>query len=140
MNWTARPRGKLWIACLMLVTCAMCFAATAAPAEVPEIPDTPMLVPPPNLQNFLLLESGARVLYFDESGWIEFSALVQAWAEGVVEESVAVAVRPLLVENAGLKAEVAALRKPRRGTLLWIVGVGAAGLVTGLVVGVVVSK
>ena len=133
MNWTScRPR-KLWIACLMLMLCAMCWAAQ------PET-ETPMLVPPPNLQNFLVLESGARVLYFDESGWIEFSALVQAWAQGVVEESVAVAVKPLLVENAGLKAEVAALRKPRRGTLLWIVGVGAAGLVTGLVVGVAISK
>ena len=127
MSWTARPRGRLWIACLMLVTCAMFSSAQG------------ILEPPEHLQNWAVCD-GEKVLYFTADGWTEFSGLVYAWAEGVVEESVAVAVRPLLVENAGLKAEVAALRKPRRGTLLWIVGVGAAGLVTGLVVGVVVSK
>ncbi len=142
MNWKARPRVRLWIVCLMLMLSVMCFAATPEPVEIPQedLGEHPILEPPAYLQNWGVTESGEKVLYFTEAGWTEFSGMVYAWAEQVVEESVATAVKPLLVENAGLKAEVASLRKPRRGTLLWILGVGAAGLVAGLVVGVAVSK
>ena len=127
----------MWTALIMLMLCGMCFAA--APEIPQEPPASPMLEPPEHLQKFGECD-GERVLYFTEGDWAEFSALVYAWAEGVVNESVAVAVTPLLIENAGLKAEVKALRKPRRGTLYWILGAAGAGLVTGLVVGAVVSR
>jgi hypothetical protein len=123
----------------MLMLCGTCFAA-APVAEIPqEPPAPPTLEPPEHLQKFGDCD-GERVLYFTEADWAEFSALVYAWAEGVVNESVATAVTPLLIENAGLKEEVKSLRKPRRGTLYWILGAAGAGLVTGLVVGAVVSR
>jgi len=137
MSWLARPRRRLWTALIMLMLCGMCFA------EVPEIPQDPtpppILEPPEHLQKWAVYD-GERVLYFTDAGWSEFSGLVYAWAKQVVDESVATAVTPLLIENAGLKAEVKTLRKPRRGTLYWILGAAGAGLVTGLVVGMVASR
>ncbi len=142
MNWKASPLVRLSIVCLMLALSVMCFAATQEPTEIPQedLSEHPVLEPPEYLQNWGVTESGEKVLYFTEAGWTEFSAMVYAWIAQTIDESVAAAVKPLLVENAGLKAEVASLRKPRRGTLAWILGVGAAGLAAGLVVGVAVSK
>jgi len=84
--------------------------------------------------------SGEKVLYFTEAGWTEFSAIVRQERKEAIEAAVAEAVKPLLVENAGLKAENASLRKPRRGVLLWILGVGGAALVGGFALGVAASK
>ena len=128
MSWRVRPRVRLWTALIMLMLCAMCLSAAS---------EGMVLEPPEHLQNWAVC-GGEKVLYFTKDGWADFSALVYDWAAGVVEESVAVAVKPLLIEVAGLKAENAALRKPRRGTLYWILGAAGAGLVTGLVVGAVI--
>jgi len=131
MSWARSLQVRSWIALIMLMLCAMSYASTDEPD---------LLIPPPHLQNWGVTASGEKVLYFTEAGWTEFSAIVRQERKEAIEAAVAEAVKPLLVENAGLKAENASLRKPRRGVLLWILGVGGAALVGGFALGVAASK
>ncbi len=86
--------------------------------------DPPMMTPPPELQNFITLESGEVAIYFTEDQWIELSNLVWSAHVYFAEEAVKEAVVPLLAENEQLK------KQARRWQLIgWgAVAVGAGAL------------
>jgi len=78
----------------------------------------------------MILESGEKVLYFNEKDWIEFSDwIAEAELRHGLEISAETA-KPLLVEIAGLQAEIDILKKQknRNKWLTYGLSVTAMGL------------
>lgn len=121
------------MACLMLLMCATSWSA-------PSTTEPLMLELPPHLQKYLVLPSGEKVLYFRAIEWIEFSEYVYAYVQDLIEESVTVAVVPLLIEVAGLEAENAVLRRPQAGDFWVKVLIGIGGVAVGVIAGALVAR
>lgn len=82
-----------------------------------------MITPPEHLRNFIELPSGEKVLYFRENEWVEFSTWLYTAVVNYTEETVVMAVKPLMEENKRLERQ--------KKTWRWIgLGTSAVALLT----------